>query len=80
MKRNPKKGPFDLSVDLMQIPSFRSRFASMDSLTGSPIKMDAPCETNPIANPEPDLRERLRSGTDIRSTPSIILRRKGVRV
>lgn len=79
--KNPKKGPFDLSVDLHKIPSYQTRFNSMDRLTGGPIdiKMD-PVDRAQAADAEKNLRAKLNSGTDIRSTPSIILRRKGIRV
>jgi len=79
--KNPKKGPFDLSVDLTKIPSYRGRFNSMDSLTGGPIetKFDR-VDLKQACDAEKDLRAKLGSGQDIRSTPSIILRRKGVRV
>lgn len=81
MRKNPKKGPFDLSVDLTQIPSFRSRFTSMDHLTGGPIKTSfEKVDLSQAVDAEKDLRAKLASGQDIRSTPSVILRRKGVRV
>jgi len=81
MKNNPKKGPFDLSVDLNKIPSYRTRFASMDNLTGGTINITGEkCDLSQAQDAAPDLREKLRSGQDIRSTPSVILRRKGVRV
>lgn len=78
--KNPKKGPFDLSVDLDKIPSFGSRFASMDGLTGRPVKMEMEETDVTPALDAHSLRAKLGSNQDIRSTPSIILRRKGVRV
>lgn len=81
MKNNPKKGPFDLSIDLNKIPSYRTRFASMDNLAGGKIDLKTEaCDIKPALDAEPNLREKLRSGQDIRSNPSVILRRKGVRV
>lgn len=80
MGNNPKKGPFDLSVDLDKIPSYKTRFNSMDSLTGGAIDMKV-SRTDPGEACDPEnLREKLRTGTDQRSLPSIILRRKGIRV
>lgn len=79
--KNPKKGPFDLSVDLCKIPSYRTRFSSMDSLTGGPINIEFdPVDKSQATDAEKNLRAKLGSHTDIRSTPSIILRRKGIRV
>lgn len=79
--RNPKKGPFDLSVDLEKIPSFKTRFASMDNLTGGAINIDHQATNlSEAVDAAPSLREKLKSGQDIRSTPSVILRRKGIRV
>lgn len=81
MKNNPKKGPFDLSVDLNKIPSYKSRFATMDGLTGGPINITGEkCDLSQAQDAASDLREKLKSGQDIRSTPSVILRRRGVRV
>lgn len=81
MSRNPKKGPFDLSVDLTQIPSFKSRFASMDSLTGGKINMPfEQVDLSQAQDADKNLRKKLASNTDIRSTPSIILRKKGINV
>lgn len=66
MKNNPKKGPFDLSIDLTKIPSFRGRFASMDNLTGGTIDMTTQkCDLDQARDAEPNLREKLRSGQDV---------------
>lgn len=79
--KNPKKGPFDLSVDLDMIPGYRSRFLSMDVASGPQIKMsDSGPSTEQIREKDSELKSRLGSGTDTRSLPSVILRRKGVRV
>ena len=79
MANNPKKGPFDLSIDLDKIPGYASRFKTMDSLGGIiDMQKPEPVDTN-LAN-DPLLKEKLRSGQDVRSNPSVILRRRGVRV
>lgn len=81
---NPKQGPFDSSYDLNKIPSYQSRFASMDSLVGEKIDMQNCNEKEREGFYKTDEHEKLRaklgSGQDIRTNPSIILRRKGVRV
>lgn len=79
--KNPKKGPFDLSVNLETIPSYRSRFMSMDAVSGPQIKMsNTPSSNEQVREKDSELKARLASGTDPRSLPSVILRRKGVRV
>lgn len=81
MIRNPKKGPFELSVDLEKIPSFKSRFMSLDRMTGQCVNTELESvSTKPAQDQEKDLRAKLGTGTDPRSLPSIILRRKGLRV
>lgn len=80
MANNPKKGPFQASIDLNQIPGYRSRFASLDSLIG-PAKINMqPFEPTDlsIAVDAENLREKLGSHQDIRSNPGIILRRRGM--
>lgn len=80
MSRNPKKGPFDLSVDLCRIPSFETRFASMDKLVDAlPMSRTTEADLNQATDAE-NLRQKLRSNQDIRSNPNVILRRKGIRV
>jgi len=79
MANNPKKGPFDLSIDLNKIPSYESRFKSMDSLGGG-INMTHPEPVDTSLAHDPLLKEKLKSGQDVRSNPSVILRRRGVRV
>lgn len=78
--KNPKKGPFDLSVDLEKIPGYSSRFLSLDAASGPQISMTGkpPCEQ--VREKDSELRARLATGADQRSLPSVILRRKGVRV
>jgi len=78
--KNPKKGPFDLSVNLENIPSYRSRFLSMDAVSGPQIKMTGNPPSEQVREKDSELKARLASGTDTRSLPSVILRRKGVRV
>lgn len=77
--KQAKKGPFNISVDLEQIPSYASRFASMDGLTANPIKLDlAPVDLSIAMDAEKDLGKKLGSRQDIRSNPGIILRRYGL--
>ena len=76
--KNPRKGPFDLNIDLEQIPSYQTRFKSLDSM-GSSISMAKPKQVIK-ETPDLNLREKIGSGQDPRSLPSVILRRKGIRV
>lgn len=79
--KNPKKGPFDLSIDLDKIPSYKGRFMSMDRVSGQCIDLKIESvSTKPAQDAEKDLRAKFGTGTDQRSLPSIILRRKGLRV
>lgn len=74
-----RKGPFDSNIDLKQIPSYQTRFMSMDKL-GSQINMQAPEPTDLAeAMDKENLREKLGSHQDIRSNPGIILRRWGMK-
>ena len=53
----------------------------MDNLTGGAIDIDhQSTNLKEALDAAPSLREKLQSGQDIRSTPSVILRRKGIRV
>ena len=53
----------------------------MDSLTGGPINIEQEgCDLSKAVDAAPNLREKLNSGQDIRSNPSVILRRRGIRV
>lgn len=80
MKRNPKQGPFDLSIDLTQIPSFKARFGRVDP-NGDKINLEMKTVSTKVAqDAEKDLRAKFGTGTDPRSLPSIILRRQGKRV
>ena len=79
MANNPKKGPFDLNIDLDKIPSYATRFKSMDSM-GSCINMEPmPVSDTSLAS-DPNLKAKIKSGQDVRSNPSVILRRQGKRV
>lgn len=78
--KNPKKGPFDLSVDLDKIPGYRNRFLSMDRL-GNIVNQECDkVDLSQAKDAEKNLREKFVTGTDPRSLPSIILRRNGRRV
>lgn len=80
MANNPKKGPFDLSVDLDKIPGYKSRFNTLDSL-GNIIKPESErVSITPAVDQHKNLRQKFNSGQDPHTLPSTILRRKGVRV
>lgn len=76
---NPKKGPFDLNIDLTQIPSFKTRFSSLDRF-GKATKMERPEHVDHAIVADPDLKQKIGSMQDPRSNPSVILRRNGIRV
>lgn len=78
--KNPKKGPFDLSVDLEKIPSYRTRFQSMDAMAGGLKLKQEPVSTEAARDQHKNLREKLGTMTDRHTLPSVILRRKGIRV
>lgn len=78
--KNAKKGPFELSIDLEQIPSYRARFGSVDK-TGGQINLKLEGESTAYAQDQSkNLREKLCSGQNQFSLPSVILRRKGLKV
>ena len=78
------KQRFGFQFDVDKSPSASSRVSSMERLTGG-IKYDGKLNElsssvkDLVKDPTP-LREKLRSGSDIRTTPSIILRKKGIGV
>lgn len=78
--KNPKRGPFDLSIDLEQIPGYKARFMTMDRVAPQINLELESVSTKPAQDQFTNLREKLQSGQDQRSLPSVILRRKGVRV
>lgn len=75
--KNPKKGPFDASIDLEQIPGYKARFNTAGNI-GATIntQLKSP-DISEAADHDKNLRAKFKSGTDIRSLPSIILRKKG---
>lgn len=78
--KNTKKGPFDISIDLEQIPGFKARFGSVDP-RGGVIKFEQESvSTEAARDTSKDLRAKLGSGQNRFTLPSVILRRKGVRV
>jgi len=77
--KNPKRGPFDLSIDLEKIPSYRSRFTSLNGVVPQAnLKMKQE-STAPARDADKNLREKFCTGTNPYSLPSIILRKKGVK-
>lgn len=76
-----KKGLYQSTISLNQIPSYQTRFLSMDKLgsVGIPLTMEK-SDADLAADAEKDLRVKFASGQDQRSLPSVILRRKGVKV
>lgn len=79
MANNPKKGPFDLSINLNQIPSYGSRFIP-NTQSGEQINIIHDEEMDIKNASDSKLVDKLKSGQDVRSNPSVILRRNGVRV
>ncbi len=78
--KNPKKGPFDLSVDLDQIPGFRARFGRVGPHAEIIDLKQEYVSTLPAQDAEKDLRAKFGSGQNQFTLPSVILRRNGKRV
>ena len=78
--KQAKKGPFDASIDLTQIPGYAARFNTAGNIGQQVnIKLES-CDLSDAADATKNLRAKFRSGTDVRSLPSVILRRKGQKV
>ena len=77
---NAKKGPFQLSIDLTQIPSFKTRFMSLDRVAGGINLKQEYVSTKPARDADKNLREKFGSGHNPFTVPSTILRKKGLGV
>lgn len=81
MSKNTKKGPYDLSFVASRAPGYKSRFAKIGEVAPQLHSFQPIAKSDIAMSGEPEnLREKFRTGSDPRTLPSTILRRKGIRV
>lgn len=73
-----RKNIFGITFDPAMQPGHQTRNKSLDSLIGDTFPKIKCDESDGGIFNESNLRDKFKSGLDIRITPSVILRKKGV--